>query len=339
MFRKNVHTTTSYDANSGLKGLLEFSGWITDYSDDNTHFHNKLARVEISSPPIPGRFSIVPNETAADKACGAVQINADIEPERFELEGEIVEMEPVVVMLEVSTDSFEVLRRQVVNADEQHLNMGMKVTLVGESLPQPKSKYGMISLKDLDVSSSKSYAVGGFEIYHNTRSTDHMHGRVRPLVPKRDEAYGTKISILLVGVRDEVSVERGIAHRISCNGRIVNHRGAPYDGADVEIEFCEHEQNRWGELPVRASFGEFLFWPKQAEECPEHYFFSLDLKHSSEDIPKLLLSLLTHDVHTRVFLDAYLVVEEKELREAGGELRGNVRYYNFDVRREFINKA
>ncbi len=340
MFRKGVNTTTSYDANSGLKGRLDLSGWIDDRFDDNSHFHNKPVRVEISSPPNPDWLAIVLNETAADKACGVVQINTDIEPKRFELEGEIVEVEPVKVKLEVSTDSFEVLCRQVANADEQHLEMGMEVTLVGESLPQQKNRLGIISLKDLDVSNHQIYAVGGFEIYYNTRSTDHMHGRVRPLEPERDEEYGTMISILLVGARDEVSIERGIAHRISCDGRIVNARGAPYDGADVAIEFYEHEQNRHtGELPERAFFGEFGFWPKQTDEEYSAYHFSLDLKHSPEDIPKLLLPLLTHDVNTRMFLDVYLVIEKKELLEATDELRGNVRYYKFNVRRELINKA
>lgn len=129
MFRKGVHTTTSYDANSGLTGHLDLSGWIDDRSDDKSPFHNKLVHMEISSPSTPGRWARVLNKTGTDKTCGVVQINADIKPERFELEGEIVGEGPVIVRLEVSTDSFEVLRRQVVNADEQHLNMGMEVSI------------------------------------------------------------------------------------------------------------------------------------------------------------------------------------------------------------------
>lgn len=340
LFRKGVTTTTSYDASSGLKGRLVLSGWIDDRFDDNSHFHNKPVRVEFSFPPNTAWLAKVLNETASDKACGVVQINTNIEPERFELEGEIVEEEPVRVELEVSTDSFEVIRRQVSNADEQHLEMEMEVTLVGNTLPQQKNSLGIISLKDLDVSKHRIYAVSGFEIYYNTRSIDHMHGRVRQIEPDRDEKHGTMISILLVGFRDEVSIERGIAHRISCDGRLVNARGTPYDGADVAIEFYEHEQNRHtGELPERAFFGEFGFWPKQTDEEYSAYHFSLDLKHNPEDIPNLLLPLLTHDVQTKIFLDVYLEIENKELLEATDELRGKVRYYKFDVRRELTNKA
>lgn len=336
MFRFGVKTSISYDAKTGLKGRLVVSGWIDDHFYDS-HFHNKPVLVEISSPPKTGWSRELLGVTDDDKNCGLVQINADIEPERFEFDGEVDETEePVKVMLEVSTDVFEMFRHQVTEAYERRLIMSAHVNFI---VPQKDSSGGIL-LKDLDVSEPRNYAVSGFKLSHNTSYTSHLCGRVRPLAPEWDEEYGTMISILLVEARDEVSLERGIAHRISCDGRIVNARGVPYDGTDVTIDFYEHETNRFtGELPERAFFGEFGFWPKQTDEEYSSYHFSLDLKHNPEDISKLLLPILTYDVHTQVFLDVYLIIEKKDLIEATDELRGNVRYYKFNMRRALINKA
>jgi hypothetical protein len=159
---------TSYDATAGLKREFVLSGRVDDpYLGGGPdfsapHFHNKLVRVKIHSPPDPEWLGEVLGTPGAESACGVVLVNANVEPKRFELDGETVEEEPVQVWLKVSPEVFEALRRQTAEAYEHRRIMAAKVTLLGTPLPKLDSYF--IFLKDLDVSVRRTYAVRDFEI-------------------------------------------------------------------------------------------------------------------------------------------------------------------------------
>jgi hypothetical protein len=339
---------TTYDAKGGIKRSFVLSGRIDDPDlgpgsgpdFSAPHFHNKPVRLEISSPPDPEWLGTVCTARGVDEACGLVRVNAGVEPKRYEVDGEMIEEEAVKVILAVNDDAFEAIRSQASEAYDHRRIMQAKVTLIGESLPEtddPTSPFGL-DLADLDVSTVQGYAVRGFEIF-DTRYFDHLRSRVLQVERGRDEGYGAYISILLTEARYEVYVERALVHSISCEGRVINHRGKPYDGADVTIEFAEHEPNRYDELPERAFFGEFGYYPKLPDEKHSSTHFTFHLRYVPEDARNLLIPLLTQETETRVILTVNLANEEEELLAATDKLRGNVRHYSFEVRQHLVNDS
>lgn len=334
---------TSYDAKMGLRRSFGLPGFIRDpyispigdideSGEGNSAFHYKDVRVTISSPPDPDWLEKIRAAHGVDDACGAVLVNAGVEPDRFELDGESVEDEPVHVTVTMSADAFEAIRRQVAEASDHRRIMWATVTLAGNSLPKLESDF--IRLKDLDVTERRGYAVSGFEIF-DTRYIDRLRGRVLRVERGRDKGYGARISILLTEARYEIDVERALVRAISCEGRVINAKGRPYDGAEVTIEFSEHEPNRYDEMPERAFFGEFGYFPKQPGEYSSTHFM-FDLRYVPEDARGLLIPLLSQQVETRVILTVNLANKEGELLAATGELRGNVRDYGFKGQRRLV---
>ena len=56
-----------------------------------------------------------------------------------------------------------------------------------------------------------------------------------------------------------------------------------------------------------------------------------------EDARGLLIPLLSQEGGTHVVVNCNLIIEEKKLLATVHELRGDVRYYSFEVRRHLIN--
>lgn len=268
----------------------------------------------------------------ADRACGVVRVNADLE-KRFEIDGKVIEDPPIVVELKVNANIVEALHYVAAEAYEHRRILNATVTLFGKSLPDREFPSSTITLNDFDVSTPK---ICGFEIYE-TRDTDYLRERVLSVERDRKEEYDTGISILLLNTKYAVSIEAGMVYSISCKGHVVD-RGKPYDGADVTIDFYGHEPTEWtGKLPERAFFGEFGYWPKQPDKEYSSYSFGFTLKHIHEDIHTLLLPLLTQDVGTQVTLDVNLIVKKEKLLAATDNLNGNGRSYDFNVSRNLLN--
>lgn len=326
--------STSYTAKGGLKRKVMLRGRVVGPSDYSApHFDKKLVSVTISSPPDPDWLSDVAAKFGVAASFGAVSVKAGVEPEQFELDGETIEIEPVHVRMEMDPDAFETIRRQAAEAYDHRRIMSANVRLVGETLPDPSEKpLRMLDLGDLDVLEDREYAVGGFEILE-TVYTDYLRGRPLHVEPGRSEGYGVRISVLLTEARYKVSMERASVHSISCEGRVINGRGKPYDGADVTIEFGEHEPNSWDE---RAFAGEFGYFPKTKENYSSTHFW-FHLRHMPEDARGLLVPLLSQEAGTHVVLNSNLIIEEEKLLATVDELRGNVRYYSFEVGRHLIN--
>ncbi|MCZ6590532.1 MAG: hypothetical protein O7B98_05245 [Alphaproteobacteria bacterium] len=328
--------STSYTAKGGLKRGVVLRGLVdVPLEYPAPHFEKKPVSVTISSPPDPDWLSDVAAKFGVAASFGAVSVKASVEPEQFELDGETIEIEPVHVRMEMDPDTFETIRRQAAEAYDHRRIMSANVRLVGETLPDPSEKpLRMLDLGDLDVSEDREYAVGGFEILE-TVYTDYLRGRPLHVEPGRSEGYGVRISVLLTEARYEVSMERASVHSISCEGRVINGRGKPYDGADVTIEFGEHEPNNRAD--ERAFAGEFGYFPKRSKEDYSSTHFWFHLRHVPEDARGLLIPLLSQETGTHVVLNSNLIIEEEKLLATVDELRGNVRYYSFKVGRHLIN--
>lgn len=346
---------SSYDAKVGLKWRLVLMGRIDDprigplgdpspFGEPGSAFHGKKIRVNIDSPPdteFLGKIRAI-CMGGVGNPCGSVVIRIGVEPERFELDGEMVEAEPIEASLHLSHDAFEAIRHQAAEAYDHRRIMWATITLVGNALPATDNPEidTIFSLKpkDLDISADRGYGVRSFEIF-DTRYFDHLRGRVLQVERDRDEGYGAYVSILLTEARYKVNVERGFIHSICCEGRVINGRGKPYDGADVTVNFGEHEPNRHGELPERAFFGEFGYYPKQPDEEYSSTHFTFSLRYVPADARDLLIPFLRQEVGTQVILTVNLVTGEEELLAATNELWGTVRHYSFEVRRNLINDA
>jgi hypothetical protein len=272
--------------------------------------------------------------------CGWVRVRAGVEPERFELDREMVETEPIQAFLYLTPDAFEAIRRQAAHAYDHRRIVGATIPLVGNALsatdnPEMDTLFGL-KPKDLDISADKVYGVRGLEIF-DTRYFAHLRDRVLEVERRRDEGYGAYISILLTVARYEVHVEDARIHSISCEGRVINGRGKPYDGVDVTAEFSQHLPNRHGELPERALFGEFGYYPKQPDEEYSSTHFTFSLRYVPADVRDLLIPLLSQEVGTHVVLTVNLATKEEGLLAATSDLQGTVRHYSFEVRRNLIN--
>ncbi len=340
-----VHTW--YDAKAGLRRSFVLSGRIDDpyrrplgdigeSGEGDSAFHNKAVRLEFASPSDPKWLGNLGAARGAGNVFGGVWVNAGVKPEQFELDGETVEAEPVEIKMEMDPDAFEAIRRQAAEAHDLRRIMWAKVTLIGVSLPKPPSRLGSIHLKDLDVSKDQEYAVSGFEIF-DTHYTDHLRGRVLQVKCSRDEPYGAYVSVLLTGAQYKVHAERALVHSISCEGRVINGKGKPYDGVDVTVEFDEHEPNRHDELPERAFFGEFGYYPKLPEKQYSSTHFAFYLRYLPDDARNFLIPLLSQEVGTQVVLTVNLTNKEADLIAATDELRGSVRHYSFEMRRRLVD--
>lgn len=333
---------SSYDAKVGLKRGFAFSGRVDDpYVGPGSAFHDKQVRVEICSPPDTEILEKIRANYmgGAGKPCGFVRIRAGVEPERFELDGEEAEAEPIEANLHLSPDAFEAIRRQAAEAYDHRRIIGATITLVGDALSatiNPESLRPMsVPIKNLDISADKVYGVRGLEIF-DTRYFDHLRGRVLEVDRGRGEGHRAYIRILITEARYEVNVARGYIHSFSCEGRVINASGRPYDGANVTVEFRKHQPNRHGELPEKGLFGEFGYYQKQPDEGYSSTHFAFSLLHVPGDDRDLLIPLLSQEAGTHVVLTVTLTIEDEELLAATNGLEGKVRYYSFEVRRNLI---
>ncbi|MFC3284265.1 hypothetical protein [Litchfieldella rifensis] len=337
---------TWYDAKVGLRRQMTLLGRINDphrapFGDIDGHFpdsafHNQTARLNIYSPVDPAWLDEIRTSLGDSDACGCVAVRAGVEPDRFEIEGEVVEAAPVTVRLDMSADAFEAIQRQAADANDHNRIMWAKVALSGVAVPETDSHFTF--LKDLDVSTAEEYAVTGFEIF-DTRYFDHMRGRVLQVEQNRDEGYGAYISVLLTEARYEMHTERALIHAISCEGRVINSRGKPYDGANVSIEFREFEPNQLEGLSKRAFFGRFGYWPKQPSEVHSSHQFTFNLHYVPDDARDLLVPILCQQHSTQVVLTINLTKEEKDLLAVTDKMWGDIRHYSFEVRQDILNKA
>lgn len=343
--------STTYDAKGGIKRSFSLSGHIDDpyqtpfgdiqeFGAGDSVFDGKPIRLEIYSPPDPewlGWPKHIRDTPSISHACGLARVNADVEPETFELFGETVEDAAVRVVLAVSGDAFEAIRSQAAEAYDHRRILRAEVTLIGDALPEPdKPPVSALDLrlkpKHLDVSKAQDYGGRDFEI-SGTRYFDHQRGRVLQVEPDREEGSGASISILLTKSRYQVSVEHALFHSISCEGSVINARGKPYDVMDVAIEFDWFERNRHYELPKRAYFGEFSYWVELPDEEYSSTHFTFHLRHLSEDTREFIIPMLTQTLENEVILTVNLTNEEDELLAATDKLSGSVRNYSFEVRR------
>lgn len=177
MLHTNSSVKTAYDAKSGIKRTLGMSGRIDDpyqnpIGDISEHlpgsaFHGKLVRFTIYSWTDQEWMEEIRDTPSISHACGLVSIRVGVEPEKFEIDGENFEVEPILILLAVGADTFEAITRQISVAENHRRIMMMSVTLIGDSLPKTNNRVEMVAglpLKNLDVSKPRDYWVRSFEV-------------------------------------------------------------------------------------------------------------------------------------------------------------------------------
>jgi len=248
----------------------------------------------------------------------------------------MVEDAAVRVFLGVSIDLFDAIYRQVADAYAQRRLLQASLSLFGEPLTLREPRTMFVSLKDLDVSVTRTYPVERFEIF-DTRYLDHMRGRILPIEPKQDQGFGAEIRILLTEARYEVDMKSGSVYRLLCEG-IVSGKGKPWTGTHVDVEFSQYEpKSELGGPPEETAFGQFKYFPGRPDEVDSSTYCCFTLKHVAEDVRELLVPNLTQGVTTQVVLIVNLAVEEAELLRASDEVFGDVREYRIAVIRRLIN--
>ncbi len=231
-----------YDDRTGLHQKLTLRGCIADSPYMTApHFHGKYILLEMGSPPDREWLEKIRADLGGDQVCGVTSITAGVEPDRFELDGDMVEAEPISIWLEVRPDAFEAISHLAKEADRRNEILRAAVKLTGDRLPDTQSSFTF--LKDLDVSEQRDYAVESFEITE-TGWLDRWRGRVDEMREDWIQRYEagireTNIEVRLTEARYWVSATDGVARHITCNGHVTGRTG-PLAGAEVGIEFKEY---------------------------------------------------------------------------------------------------
>ena len=314
-------------------------GYIDDYVDDpyahcDERFHRKGIKLFLSAARDKPWTEELSQREGLPSICGVATVTANVTPKIYEWDGELIEDQPVQIRFSLSDEAFNAIQQQAEHTQRWSHLLEMRAELGGNSLPDG-GIFGIVELKDLDVSEARVFAVTmvGFT---QTKFPDRLRGRVLPIEPLADEGYGASLTILLTQASYDLDVARGEVRSISCEGRVIHGRGKPYDDADVTVEFRVHERSRvTEELPAHALAGEFLYHPRHPDEEYSSTHFWFGLKHVPEDARELLLPVLASEAGTEVVLVVGLVVEKDVLVAATESLGGEVRSYSFRVRRSF----
>lgn len=326
-----------YHAGTGAKRSMSLTGWVED-TDEHGHpvcdsrFHRKQVSLTLRSPPDSEWLTEMLASFGGSNTCGLVDVEKDVKPKRLDLDGSTAEFAPISGLLEISADAFDAIHWLAMNADNQQRLVHATLALSGNAIPQKGS--ACLFLKDLDVSTNRTYTVTDFKL-SSTTLADYSEDRVLRVEPKPDEGYGTTIRILLERIRYEISTERASVYEISCEGRVLSGWGnkKPYDGAHVSIEFREFECNKYAQLPESAFYGSFFYGVK------ESLGFSFDLYYVTDHAHNLLIPILRQELQAEIILNIRLTNEEEDLLAAEDELRGNVRDYTFTINRHFGRKT
>jgi len=344
---------TWYDPESGLKRRFVLTGWFDDpyqnpvgdfdESQADSPFHHQSFSLEVVSPPDFTWLGNLAAKLGTENPIGVARVLPDVQPESFEVLGEHAEEPPVRIRINLTADAFEAVRQQAAEAYKYRRIMWAKIPLTGNALPalEPDRIFSKLKPKKLDVSVQRDYAVKDFEIF-DTRYSDDLRGRVRRIERKRDESFGANVSVLLTDVRYKIDLESGEVLPVSCEGRIdegFRGRDKPYANARVYVDFWEFRDERNVEVPEKAFYGEFRYFPKEAENEHSETFFALDLNYLAEDARALLMPIFSQESGTTTRLAINLVNEEDEILTATENVDGKVRYYLFEIEKRIMDRS
>ena len=309
-----------YSARDGLKREIVLTGYVYDpyispMGDDtaldnpDSYFNGKRVYMKIHSP------SDKENIKECD-VCGSMWVRAGVEPEKVELDGEEVEVEPIRIMIYLKPDEFDVIHAQISEITGNQRIISAILTLVGDALPTPDdadvSSILGLSAKDLDTSTSKSYGITRLEL-SQTRFTNNLRDRVLPVENDHTNGYGSNISVILTAARYQIHVEHARFHSISYEGRVIKCTGKPYENADVTIEFSEHRPNRYGDFPEKACYGEFSYYVREDDNEYSQPYFLFYLQYMPNDVRDILIPLVNQESGARLLVHININVENSEL--------------------------
>lgn len=138
-------------------------GRINDYHGDDwtkdERFHGQGIKLFVSAPCKEDWISKVCQLEGLSHVCGAAIIEANMTPKTYDLDGEVVEDQPVQIHLSLSVEAFNAIQQQAYDAERRGHRLDMTATLSGNSLPEPRNSLGLLDLINLDVSERREFAV------------------------------------------------------------------------------------------------------------------------------------------------------------------------------------
>lgn len=331
----------SYSPKSGLKRQMFLRGHVEHYDRDD-RFEGKPVRIRLETPPDPEWEEKIKTEQEVNSACGRLSVRAKVQARKFEEE---VGDPPIQAFITITQEAFDAVSVHATETLDRLHRVGATIRLVGKSLPETGTGLApeSVLLTDLDVSEDKSYAVGGFEI-EGTRTFYPPRNRVLPMKRRLDECGRASLSILLADAAYQRDVPTGLVHSVWCHGSVIKAEGKSYEGASATVRFEEfHMVSSLGglpvewdpvtvELPERALFGKFSYWPKYLDkEYSSDTPFWFDLKQMPDDTRGQIIPILSQVAGAQVVLTVDLMNEEEELFVATDTLEGSVRAYSFEV--------
>mgnify|MGYP003676463654 CR=1 FL=1 len=154
---------TAFNLKGGTERSLSLTGKIDD-SEQRSAFHGKSTAIKIGSPPDTDWMEEVRTLTNETEAIGCVDVTANIEPLKYELDGEPCENEPVNILIYMNPEAFEAICFHLANPHERIISI--KLELSGAALPQTGISFVFPS--DLDITEKQTYAVTGIDISDTT---------------------------------------------------------------------------------------------------------------------------------------------------------------------------
>ena len=142
---------------------MTMEGQIDDYVEDgepaDARFHGQGIKLFLSAPQDREWASRLSQMEGVAHVCGAALIEAGVIPEKYDFDGVIEEDQPVQIRFKLSVQAFNAIQQQAYDAERRGHLLEMKATLNGNSLPDTGDRFGIVLLKELDVSERRQLAV------------------------------------------------------------------------------------------------------------------------------------------------------------------------------------
>jgi hypothetical protein len=312
---------------------LTLSGFVSQSEDQWTEakavsFSGSKVRLQIVAPNADPKWKQFAADEGLEHVCGWIKINANREAKTFEFDDEDGFGPPINVLVAVEPDMFNTLQRQIAEADRRQRSIGARLDLSGKSLPEKTEAMEWLTLTDLVHAEPRQYAVVGFQVYERLEPRRFTN---RIISPSKSPAPTTVLSVRLDDTTLTMDMERGLISQIRCNGSlIVRDRKSPLNGAEVSVNFQEHELN-WSTrtYPEEAHAGGFTLYPPKdglAYHCVSGLCFT-----NSDALTLISPLLVQTSPYDGIFLHLTILISDEELCSAKQAIDADVGRYSVEI--------